>query len=103
MINNRFESVSYDIFDKPFDSIEGVANFILCEENDDNVYGTLRYVIRRNAEKDKAFDWSATVIRCVIGLPETRTLMNMADSHFTQVTIARRILNRAVTILRNTA
>lgn len=103
MITNRFESFSFDIFDKPFDSIEGVANFILCEENDDHVYGTLRYVIRRKAESDKSFDWSDTAIRCVVALPEARALMSIADSPFTENTIARRILNRAVTILRGSS
>lgn len=101
MIDNRFESFSYDIFDRPFDSVEGMATFILCEENDDHAYCTLRYVIHREATANQRFDWSATTIRCVCGLPEARLLMGMADSPFTQVTIARRILNRAVTILRN--
>lgn len=100
MIDNRFESFSYDIFDRPFDSIEGVAHFILCEENDAHAYSILRYVIRREANNAESFDWSSTALRCVMNLPETRALMSMADSPFTQVTIARRILNRAVTILR---
>lgn len=101
MIDNRFESFSYDIFDNPFDSIEGVATFILCEENDSPAYSTLRYVIRRQATATpQAADWSSTALRSIIALPEARLFMSMADSPFTQVAIARRILNRAVTILR---
>lgn len=103
MNDSLFETVSYDIFDKPFDSIEGVANFILCEENDAHAYSALRYVIRREATSDKPLDWTDTTIRCVCGLPEARLLMSMADSPFTANTIARRILNRAVSILRGTS
>lgn len=87
--------------DKPFDSIEQVAQYILCEENDDHAYSTLRYVIRRQATApQQAANWSSTALRSVIALPEARLFMSMADSPFTQVAIARRILNRAVTILR---
>lgn len=100
MNDSLFETFTYGQYDRPFDSIEGVANFILCEENDDHAYNTLRYVIRREVTNDRPRDWSATTIRCIVGLPEARALMAMADSTFTQATIARRILNRAVRILR---
>lgn len=100
MIDNLFESVDYGDFDRPFDSIEGVAHFILHQDNTGPLYSTLRHVISCQAAGSQSPDWTATTIGCVRGMHEARLLMGISESPTVQTAIARRILNRAVTILR---
>lgn len=96
-----FEALTYGDFDKPFDSIEGMAQYILNMENTAPLYSTLRHVISCQSTSNAEPAWTATTIGTICGMREARYLIEMGDSPITKTLIARRILNRAVTILRD--
>lgn len=96
-----FDSLTYDEFDTPFDSIDGVVFFILHPDNTDLLYTSLRYVIECQAAIAGQPRFSATTIGVVRGMRETRLLMDTAHESGFQIIIALRILCRAVEILRS--
>lgn len=96
-----FETLTYDEFDAPFDSIDDVARFILHPDNTAPLYSSLRHVIACQASAGGLMTWTATTIGVVRGMREARLLMDETDQMVMQVVIASRILNRAVEILRS--
>lgn len=95
-----FETLTYDEFDTPFDSIDGVVFFILHPDNTDPLYANLRHVIACQASAGSLPKWTATSIAAVRNMRETRLLMDSAADLVQQVVITTLILNRAVEILR---
>lgn len=100
MIANLFETLTYDEFDRPFDSIDDIARFILHPDNSAPLYSSLRHVIACQASAGSLLTWSATTIGVVRGMREVRLLMDTTPDPKMQIVIAAHILVRAVEILR---
>lgn len=118
MNDSLFETLTYGDFDSPFDTIDGVAHFILNLENNGLLYDGLRYVIRCQAMTGQPPVWSDTALGIVRGMREARLFMDenlLREMHLSelgihldeagirqiQIAAAKSILSRAIKILRS--
>lgn len=102
-----FESMAYDEFDAPFDSIDDLARFILNWDNDALLFKALRAEIAaRGTQPDQSpngYIWSMMTVALIRGLPEARVLFAEHPRSYDQICIACKVLDRAVAILRGAA
>lgn len=94
-----FETLAYDEYDCPFDSIDEVARFILNLENCAPMYNALRSLIRRHALTYPNPPWSGNAIGIIRNLPQARNLYGEGFPLIARRT-AIAVLDRAVALMR---
>lgn len=101
MNENVFETLSYDEFDRPFTSINDVAEFILNRDNDSAMYTALRTLIHRYVRDNQPpYPWSGNAIGIIRALPIAQPLFETTQVGLAHQITAVKILNRAAAILR---
>lgn len=96
-------SNSFDAFDgcylaefsDPFDSIEGVAAYLMHPDNDAPVYTAIRSVVHRFVVMQTTPYWDGNLVEMITKIPETRMLMVDCESLPDKWRLARRILDEA--------
>lgn len=97
---NAFELRHYGVFDEPFDTIEGLAQYLLSPDQDAPAYVAIRMSVWECAELRRGVpSWMVELVEMVTNIPESRMLMVDCTSKAERFRVAVSILNAALGVI----
>ena len=96
---NQFELYRYGGFDEPFDTIDGLAQYLIHPDNDAPAYTAIRGAVLDQVCMETPLYWDVGVIEDVTNLSETRMLMVNCPSKAERYKLAVVILLTALRLV----